>query len=75
MLGPKKHSEEPLTNRAFIGAYRKGQTAFKEGKPISDCPYRDTRGGKYLHVITYSRAFINCWEEGHRDAEAGVCKY
>lgn len=75
MIGPSKHIDEPLRNKAFIGAYRKGQRAFREGKPQEGNPYRETRGGRHLNVITYSRAFQNCWLEGWLDALNGENGY
>jgi hypothetical protein len=64
MIGPSKLDGEPTTNRAFLGAYRKGQQAQTDGLPISACPYRETRGGKKNNVITYSRAFRRYWQDG-----------
>ena len=53
-------------NRAMRGAYLKGARAAHDGQPESDCPYHDHR--KDCGRLTWSRAFIRSWEDGHRDA-------
>jgi hypothetical protein len=54
--------------RALQGAYNKGVQAAKNGKKITDCPYRDKRGGQYDQIITWSRSFRNAWKEGFNEA-------
>jgi hypothetical protein len=56
-------------NKAFDGAYRKGKEAFKAGKSPADCPYHDTRAGKYGNIVTFSRAFMKEWHEGFLEAQ------
>lgn len=67
------------TTKQFLGAYKKGRKAAKEGKSYQKCPYRDYRAGRFDHIITFSRAFIRFWRKGFEDEKAGkpdsyVCK-
>lgn len=54
----------------WVGAYRKGREAYRDGKGLGDCPYSDrrTRNGK----VTFSRAFQGRWHEGWWDERGGV---
>lgn len=61
---------EPIHNKAFLGAYRKGRKAYELEGAEAQCPYPDKRGGIYDHVITYSRAFQKYWREGFEDAQS-----
>ena len=54
-------------NPALRGVFRKGMLAFAEGAPLSACPYDDKR--KWCGRLTWSRAFIRCWEDGWRYAQ------
>jgi hypothetical protein len=53
-------------NRSMRGAYMKGRLAAQEGGTEDDCPYADHR--KPSGRISWSRAFINAWMDGFRDA-------
>jgi ribosome modulation factor len=53
-------------NRAMRGAYLNGAKAAHDGQSESACPYQDHR--KDCGRLTWSRAFIRSWEDGHRDA-------
>ena len=55
-------------NRAFRGAYRRGQRAAEQGLPRNP-PYPDFRSGKDA-VVTFSRAFRGYWLEGYDDTMA-----
>lgn len=55
-------------NRAMRGAYLKGAKAAHKQAPISACPYDDHR--KPSGRLSWSRAFIRCWQEGHEAASA-----
>jgi ribosome modulation factor len=46
------------------GAKRKGQEAALAGLSEQACPYEDKR--KDSGRLTWSRAFINAWRDGHR---------
>lgn len=50
-------------NKAFLGAYLKGQTAARTGLSPETCPYSDhrTQGGS----VTFSRAFKKYWMLGY----------
>ena len=61
----------PTNNKAFIGAYRKGRRARREGRALGACPYPDRRGGRYGEQVTFSRAFQNWWHAGWRDEALG----
>jgi ribosome modulation factor len=50
-------------NRGFIGAFKKGYQARQESKPRVP-PYQDKRGGRFDHIVTYSRAFRKYWLDG-----------
>lgn len=52
-------------NRALRGAYTKGFRHAQHGGSQVDCPYRDKR--KRAGQLTWSRAFINAWNDGYRD--------
>jgi ribosome modulation factor len=54
-------------NRAMQGAYKKGVLAFREGVPLSGCPYQDKR--KPSGRLSWSRAFESAWRDGWRDAK------
>ena len=60
-----------LTSGAFFGTYQKGRKAARNGQPKSACPYEDKRGGRFSHIITYSRSFISFWEDGLDDETSG----
>lgn len=49
------------SNRAHVGAYRKGFKAALAGKPCA-CPYIDKRG--WRGQLTFSRSFITAWYSG-----------
>jgi len=51
---------------AMRGAYFKGAKAAHAGQGDDACPYRDKRND--TGRLTWSRAFISAWEDGHRDA-------
>jgi hypothetical protein len=51
------------SNKAHIGAFKKGYAAAKAGKAITDCPYRRHPGGG---VMNGSIAFPRAWREGFR---------
>lgn len=53
-------------NRAMRGAYRKGVQSFIEGGKLFNCPYEDIR--KPSGRLSWSRAFIACWQDGFKDA-------
>jgi hypothetical protein len=55
-----------LTHRALQAAFDKGYASLTDG---STCPYDDKRGGKYDHITTFSRAYINAWHAGRKYAE------
>jgi hypothetical protein len=55
-------------NRAFRGAYRRGQRAAEQGLPRNP-PYPDFRTGNDA-VVTFSRAFRGYWLEGYDDTMA-----
>lgn len=74
MLG-RKATKDKTTNKAFISAYKRGQQAFRDGTRREDCPYQDKRGGRYDHVITFSRTFRQFWFSGFDDAEQGINIY
>lgn len=57
-------------NRAMRGAYKKGAAAFFSGNGFDDCPYRDKR--KTSGGLSWSRAFIACWQDGYADAQRAV---
>lgn len=64
----------PVDNKlapAFFSAHIKGRAAFREHGDKAECPYTETRGGRYNHVITFSRAFQKYWREGREDEKAG----
>ena len=50
------------TNRALVGAWRKGVAARMKGLGLSACPYKDTR--KTDGRLTFSRAFQKSWGDG-----------
>lgn len=50
------------SNRAMIGAYRKGYKAAFAGEACA-CPYIDKRSKHGCHV-TFSRAFLRAWYDG-----------
>lgn len=50
-------TKKPIYGKAFLGAYNKGRKAYLDHGEKAKCPYADKRGGKYDHVITFSRAF------------------
>lgn len=54
-------------NKALQGAFRRGMRAHLAGLPFSACPYYDRR--KADGRLTWSRAFVAAWEDGHRWAE------
>jgi ribosome modulation factor len=58
----------PINGRAFVGAYRKGQQAARDGMSEADCPYEDLRDS-YRNSVTFSRAFRRAWLEGFRVRE------
>lgn len=60
-----------MTAKHFYGAYKKGRKAFQADGDSAVCPYQDKRGGRYNHIVTFSRAFIAYWFEGFEDAQAG----
>lgn len=64
------HNRNGWTNPAHRGAFDKGAAAYREGKPTSACPYRDTR--KDDGRLTGSRGFRNAWYDGHRSAAASA---
>lgn len=74
MIG-RRASKGKTTNKAFIGAYRKGQAAHAAGEGRDSCPYQDKMGGRHDHVITYSRTFRQFWFSGFDDAARGVDIY
>ena len=49
----------------------KGRVAFRENGENAKSPYPETRGGKYNHVVTFSRAFQKFWHEGFNDEKTG----
>jgi ribosome modulation factor len=53
-------------NPAMRGAYLKGAKAAHAGQDKNACPYRDKRNNSGR--LTWSRAFILAWEDGHQDA-------
>lgn len=55
-------------NPAMKGAYRKGAVAATLGQTMQSCPYDDHR--KPDGRLSWSRAFIRVWEQGHIDASA-----
>lgn len=57
-------------NPAMRGAYKKGAEAAHNGKPIISCPYEDHR--KPNGKLSWSRAFIRAWEQGHTDASVFI---
>ena len=67
---PEKIGEPKPTSRAFLGAYRKGRQARRDGKRVTFCPYADKRGN-YHNNVTFARSFIGFWEEGWNDERAG----
>jgi hypothetical protein len=59
------------TSRAFLSAYRKGRAAAKEGLPKIS-PYPDLRGGRFDHIVTWSRSFHKYWMEGYNHQRTGL---
>ena len=57
-------------NPAMRGAYKKGAEAAHNGKSIISCPYEDHR--KPNGKLSWSRAFIRAWEQGHTDASVFI---
>jgi hypothetical protein len=53
-------------NPAMRGAYAKGASAAHAGAPVTACPYEDKR--KPSGSLTWSRAFMAAWRDGHADA-------
>ena len=51
------------SNRALIGAYRKGYKAALAGEPCV-CPYADKRRAEWRNSVTFSRAFRTAWFNG-----------
>jgi len=58
-------SEPFYRNRAFLGAWRRGRLAAKQGLPERS-PYSDAR--TYRGAVTFSRAFERAWLAGYRAA-------
>jgi len=63
------------TSKAHLTAYRKGEAAYKEGKPRSACPYDyDDRCGINDHIITgargYAKAWLNGWDNAKEASES-----
>lgn len=67
---------DPKTkNRGFLGAFRKGVQAFKDGKTEIDNPYHYTPGEAdtpYGCHITWVRAFYNYWRDGWKAAKEEI---
>lgn len=51
----------------FRSAWQKGYDAYMRGDLTEDCPYVDWR--TRLDQVTFSRAFINAWNDGYMAAE------
>lgn len=56
-----------LWNPALRGAYLRGYRDSRNGVPVGECPYRDTR--KRDGRLTWSRSFVRAWEDGFRHAK------
>lgn len=72
---PGFHAAKSMIAKHFLEAYNKGRKAALEnpaGQAHELCPYPDYRGGKYDHIITFSRPFRKYWAEGFQDAKAGL---
>ncbi|MDH0959086.1 hypothetical protein EGJ86_19295 [Pseudomonas sp. o96-267] len=54
-------------NRSLQGAFKKGVLAFLDGKPVSDCPYRDKR--KDDGRLSWSRSYITAWHSGYQHCQ------
>lgn len=50
------------TNKAMIGAIRRGMRDFDSGLTLADCPYEDKR--KADGRLSWSRAFMTAWRDG-----------
>lgn len=50
-------------NRAFLSAFWRGVRDAADGKHCN--PYPDLRGGRYNHMVTFSRSFQKFWRSGH----------
>jgi len=59
-------SKPGTTNKALLGAYRKGREAYAKGASRDQNPYPDVRTSRGHN--TFSRAFIRFWYEGWDDA-------
>jgi len=64
---------EPKTsNRGFVGAYRKGFAAARDGQSADACPYKPQPGetramGQF--TLTWRRHWMNGWMDFHKEAE------
>jgi ribosome modulation factor len=47
----------------FDAAIIRGHNAFKSGKSVSDCPYKDIR--KRDGRLTFGRAWVKAWHDGY----------
>ena len=54
-------------NPAMRGAFKKGYEAYQEKQPKTANPYIDKR--KDCGRLTWSRAFMACWQDGWEWAE------
>ncbi len=57
-------------NPAMRGAFKKGYEAYCEGKSQIENPYKDKR--KDSGKLTWSRAFMKCWDDGWKWAEKQI---
>lgn len=61
-------AEPPTTNKALLGAYRKGREAKRAGLPYKSCPYRDRPYNcKRRNGGTWGAVFRNYWRRGWRE--------
>ena len=65
-------SERNQLSPHFFGAYKKGRLAYLAEGDKAVCPYLETRGGKYRHVVTFSRAYQKFWHEGFQDEKSKI---
>ena len=58
-------AHDRIKNPAFEVAREKGRAAARSGKPEEACPYGDHR--THRGAVTFSRAYIRAWLDGHRE--------
>lgn len=53
----------------YLGAFWKGRSARRRGRPIDSCPYSNTipRDRHGRSRATFSRGFARAWHDGWRD--------